>query len=215
MDLPEIERVLVERLGFRRKTRRRAAFPRFADLRYSGKLPGGRRARVAFAGLGPRTRAIVAVAADEAARFFVERRGLLDWLSRTLHAAPDLERRLRVSAGARERARLADDKLREELVALFGHEQALSLELAHGELAVHVPFLALPGAEAYDRILHRLERIARHFDREPLVVELHGCERRAPPGPGARTATTVSRALSSTSSPASAARRSSTGAAGT
>ncbi|HZV00827.1 MAG TPA: RING finger protein [Planctomycetota bacterium] len=183
MDLPEIERVLVKRLGFRRETRRRATFPRFADLRYTGKLPSGRRGRVSFAGLGVRTRAIVAVAADDAARFRIERRGLLDWISRTLHAAPALERRLRVAAGARERARLAERALRGELVALFDGEQALALDLARGELAVHVPFLALPDGEAYSALLRQLERVARHFDREPLVVKLHGCERRALSGP--------------------------------
>jgi hypothetical protein len=171
-----IESELVKRRRFRREPARLAGgvvLPRFADIRYSGRVASGRRATVGFAGVGARTRVRLGVAADDATSFSVVKKGFFEWLGSAFGLAAPVH----VTAEGRERALLARRTVREAIDALF-LSRADSLELARGELVALFPFFPTP-PEAYFGLLLLLDEVARHFERTELRVRVLRGVRRA------------------------------------
>jgi hypothetical protein len=165
------------RAGFRRERAPRTGpivLPRFADIRYGGRLSSGRRGTIGFAGVAAKARVRLAVAADEAVHFAVVKQGWADWVA----AAFGLAEPVNVRAPDHERALLARRTLRDAIQEVFVWEHAESLELASGELVYLAPFFAVPPSR-YGTLLHRLDRIATWFDRAPIRVRALRAERRA------------------------------------
>ena len=174
--LEEIERV-ARRVGLRRERTRRAGqvvLPRFADLRFQGKLRAGRRGTIGFAGVASKTRVRLSVEADEAVHFTVLKQSWAEWLG----FAFGLGEPVHVEAPERERALLAKRAVRGAIDELFLVERIESLELAQGELVLLAPFFSVP-PERYERLLELLDGIARSFDRTTLRVRVLRAVRRA------------------------------------
>jgi hypothetical protein len=160
-----------------------AWFPQVDRLRFEGKLPTGRRARLSFRqethGSSTTTYGRFVVDADDAASLTITREGLddkllkwLGWKSEIEIGDPSFDERFLIQpskngeAGARKAlARGLTTCVRE----CFDRYRAEAFLVANGELSIEIPIDAL-APDAYRVVLATLDEAASFFDRVPIKV---------------------------------------------